>query len=146
MDRARLLGLLRRKIDETDLPTSDRTDEELLEYIKDAAEELGLRRVSGMTSFTIVSDAASAGYGISPNPTTEQGHMLATLAALELLRDEYRGKLNRGELGVNWKSGLESESTIAAEKAWREQFDDLESWLEHLIIMHNSGSHATRPQ
>lgn len=146
MTSERLLKLLRRKINETDLPTSDRTDEELLDALMDAAEVLGLRMISGMSSFVVQSDATKANYGITPEPTTEQAHLLATEAALEILRNDYFGKLNRGEIGVNWKSGLEEESTIAAEKAWDKVLKDLESQLELLITFNKSGSHATRPQ
>lgn len=146
MDTTRLLGLLRRKLNETELSVSTYTDAELLEYVRDAVEVLALRKISGLSDLTVDPDPLSVSYGISPIPTTEEGHMLSLLAALEILRETYRGKLNRGEIGLNWKSGLEEESTISAEKAWRDVIRDFESQLDLLIIMNKSGSHATRPQ
>lgn len=146
MTLADVLGLLRRMIDETDLTVSNTTDQELILDLKDAAETLSLRMISGMSSYSFVSDVLSASYGITPAPTTEHAHMLCRLAALNILRDQFRGKLNRGELGINWKSGQEEESTISAAKEWQTVLEDMENELELLITFNKSGSHGLRVQ
>lgn len=142
----RVLELFRRKISETDLELSNLTDEELLEYIRDAAEELALRKVIGMDTLVVDPDQGSATYGITPEPTTEQGHMLALKATSLLLREQYIGKVNRGELGHSWKSGLEEESTIGAEKAWKEAIKYHEQSLEELLLIKRAPITGTRPQ
>lgn len=142
----RVLTLFRRKISETDLEISNLTDEELLEYIRDAAEELALRKVAGMDGLTVDPDQGSSTYGITPEPTTEQGHMLALKAAILLLREVYIGKVNRGELGMSWKSGLEEESTIGSEKAWRDTVRNHEQSLEELLLIKRAPITGTRPQ
>lgn len=147
IDLDRLLGILRRKISESDLMLSDYTNDELLEYIRDAVDKLSLRRITGMDQIVVVTDTNLSGYGITPTTiTVEQGHMLACQAALDVLQETYRGKINRGELGVAWKSALEEESSISAEKAWDRAIATVAQELEHLIILHKSDSHATRPQ
>jgi hypothetical protein len=69
--------------------------------------------------------------------------MLALQATIDLLEREYRGKLFRGEIGVSWKSGLESESTISAEKAYKQILDDLDADLEGLILIDRANANTS---
>lgn len=143
---ADVLALLRQMIDETDLATSNLTDQELITYLRGAAELLSLRMISGMSSYVFVSDSILSNYGITPELTTEHAHMLCRAAALNILRSQFRGKLNRGELGLSWKSGEEEESTISAAKEWKQVIDDFDNELTLLITFNKSGSHGLRVQ
>lgn len=142
MNTTRVLETTRRWIAQTDLTTSDYTDSELLEYMRDAKELMELRKVAGMEELTINPTVET----ITPDPTMEQGHMLALKTAYLVLDDEYRNKLFRGALGLSWRSGLEQESTINAEKAWRQTLTNLDEELEILILVKRAPTNGTRPQ
>lgn len=141
-----IIGLLRRKINETDLEISDLTDEELLLVLKDAAGELGARRlgVFNNDAITVITDQTDPNYGISPELSVPEGHILATKAALMILQGEYNDRISRGVLGISWRSGLEEMSTIAASGSWKIIISGLESRLEELILIHRSKTAGTR--
>jgi len=139
MTTEQVLGLLRRKLDEVDLELSDWTDEELLLQLRDAAEELGVRSVAAFSTMTVITNVDDGELGFSPEPTTAEGHMLAYMAAAQLLRADYQSKVKRGAIGLSWRSGLEEASTINIEKAWKAAIADMETSLEELII-HSLGS------
>ncbi len=142
----RVLRMLRRLLAESDLVLSNLTDEEMLEFVLDAEEQLTLRDIPSWQTFTIGTDNAAVGYGISPEPTTQEGHMMALQAAIMMLDGAYRGRLFKGELGVSWRSGLESASTISAEKAYREALKGLELQLERLILLARASTAGVRAQ
>lgn len=135
MDHTKILALLRRKINEADLEVSDWTDEELLLACTDAVEELGLRGVARFDALTVDSDQTSTTYGITPEPTTEEGHILGYMVAAHMLSQEYADKVKRGALAVSWRSGLEEASTISAEKAWRLVISDFAAKVDELIAI-----------
>lgn len=143
MDHTKILALLRRKISETDLETSDWTDEELLQAMGDAVEELGLRGVARFAAMTVDSDQTSGTYGITPEPTTEEGHILAYMTAAHMLSQDYSDKVKRGALAVSWRSGLEEASTISAEKAWRLVIADFADTLDQLIAIHRANAKSS---
>lgn len=134
MTTEHVLGLLRRKLDETDLEVSDWTDEELLLQLRDAVEELGIRGIATFADMSVGTDIDADVYGFNPEPTTHEGHMLAYKAAAMLLKADYQSKVKRGALGMSWRSGLEESSTINQEKAWNGAIKDMERALEELII------------
>lgn len=143
----RVLSYLRRLIDQTDLASANiLSDLELLEFLRDAAETLGMRKIEGMDAFEIVELIQDPNYGITPEPTTEQAHLMCLAAAIAILAEQYRGKLNRGELGVNWTSGLESESTGSAVAAWGRVIQGYQDDLDLMITFNKSGRHGTRVQ
>lgn len=131
MDAAAILAVVRRRLAQADLATSDFTDSELMEYVQESADILSLRPIPGMGDLVIDTVAIT----ISPEPTKEQGYMLALMTVSRVLEDEYDGKLFRGELAVSWQSGLESETTISAEKAWAQALADLEVELDRMILV-----------
>ena len=147
MDFRRILTVIREKIGETDLVVSDLTDPELLAVIKTSQEILDLRGLLAVASLVVGTDQTDvATYGIVPEPTTEAGHYLAIHAALAILRSEYYAKIKTGTLGVSWRSGLEGESTLGAEKAWRMVIAGLEDEFEQLFIIRNTTSSGVRSQ
>jgi hypothetical protein len=124
-----VLALLRRIVGDVDETVSD--DTELFTALQDAQQGLELKRMPGLNTL-VVTPAAST---ITPDPTTEQGHLLALYAAIMLLDQSYRERLSRGELGTSWTSGLEGESTISAAKAYKDAIDRLRSELADLIAI-----------
>lgn len=146
MTTEQVLKVLRRHLNEVDPVVSELTDEELLEALSDARDILELRKVTGVDELAVGSELGDPDYGILPEPTIEQGHMLALQAAANLLEQKYRSRLFQGELGVSWQSGLESESTISAEKAYRDALQSLRDQLTELILIKRAPTSATRPQ
>lgn len=146
MTTDQVLSVLRRYIDEVDQAVSTLTDEELLKAISDARDKLELRKVQGVASLTVQPDVSLANYGITPDSSLEQGHMLALQAAINLLEAKYRNRLFQGELGTAWRSGLEEESTISAEKAYRAAIATLVDQLTDLILIKRAPLAGTRPQ
>lgn len=140
------LRRVRRLLAEVDLAASDVTDPELLEATEDARRILELRKVSGMDAMVIGFVQEQPGYGIFPDPTDEQGEMLALQTAADMLDDAYRGRVSRGEIGTSWTSGLESESTIQQQKAYRDAIGQLRSNLEELKLIKRAPTAGTRPQ
>jgi hypothetical protein len=143
MTTERVLALLRRKLAESNLAVSPYEDYELLSHMTDAQEELGLRKSAQGVELLVIDPADGS---ITPEPTTEQGHVLALKTASNLLHQEYSGRVMRGELGVSWRSGLEEMSTISSEKAWRQAVQRLDETLEELLLIKNSPQTGTRPQ
>jgi hypothetical protein len=43
--------------------------------------------------------------------------------------------VNRGELGISWRSGWEEESSIQAEKAYRTMIEGVSKELETLVML-----------
>jgi hypothetical protein len=145
MTNAAVLSVLRRILSEVDLTISDLTDEELLAEISDARDLLELRKVSGMDGLVVGYDQSQSGYGIVPDPTLEQGHMLALAAAIRLLNANFRSRTSRGELGTSWESGLEAESTISAAKVYEQAIQGLQRELDALVLIKRAPTAGTRP-
>lgn len=145
MNTAQILNRIRRLIEQTDpsLATS-MTDEELLEHILDAVNELTIANVDGINivatatpAFTVGTDQTSSTppYGVTPTPTVRQGELLCFTAAMNILDANFRGAVLRGELGSSWTSGLEQQSTITAAQLYKESLDDLRQQRDELIMM-----------
>lgn len=127
------LKMLRRKMEDVDTAALRRTDTQLLENAEDLRLELASRQLLGFSGITVDSVKSSPTYGIL-NGTDDQMIILVYAVALSVLHATYRQRVDRGELGVSWQSGLESESSISAEKAYRQMLADLETTLDQLII------------
>jgi hypothetical protein len=140
------LKLVRRRMAEVDVATSAYTDEELLEAGSDARDWLELKLISGMDALSVDFDPDSADYGFSPEPTLEQAYMLMLRASHELLEQQYTTRLLRGEIGISWRSGLEEESSISAQKAYIQLIDDVASELTELIMIAKSLTIGFRSQ
>lgn len=142
MTAAAIISLIRRRIAQSDLVTSTVTDTELMDYVQEAADRLSLRPVTGFSDLVMDTSAIT----ITPEPTLEQGYMLGLYATLLYMEDEYTGKLATGSLGVSWSSGIESESTISAEKAWSDALGQLEEEVDSMILVKWGPITGTRPQ
>lgn len=127
------LKMLRRKMADVDTAAQRRTDTELLDNAADLRLELAARQLRGFADITVDSVKSSPTYGIL-NATDEQGLILVYTVAHSVLNSIYRQRVERGELGVSWSSGLESESSISAEKAYKQLLDDLVRTADELII------------
>jgi hypothetical protein len=81
-----------------------------------------------------------------PDPTLEQGYLLSLGAAVKLLERSFYGRLNRGELGVAWQSGLEQESTITAAQTYRTSINALRSRFDAQVCVHRAPTAGLRIQ
>jgi hypothetical protein len=104
-----------------------------LETAEDMRLELAARQLQGFTSITVDPVKSSPTYGIL-NGTDDQMLILMYSVALATLNSTYRQRVDRGELGISWQSGLESESSISAEKAYRQMLTDLEAIIDQLMV------------
>lgn len=128
------LKMLRRKVADVDVAAQRRTDTQLLDTAADALLELVVRAVSGFEAITIVSSKANpATYGIQGH-TDAQAMILMYAVAHDVLSSTYRQRVDRGELGISWTSGLEAESSISAEKAYKQMLDELAAARDQLLI------------
>jgi hypothetical protein len=140
------LKMLRRKLADVDPAAYRRTDLELLSTAEDIRMELAVRQVMGFSDVTVGLTRADAGtYGIN-DATEAQLLLLIYGTAHSVLAATYRQRVDRGELGVSWRSGLEEESTISAEKAYKTLLDDLQQTFEQLLITYQRGSANARMQ
>jgi hypothetical protein len=140
MDSATYLAMLRRRLKDVS-PAAERfTDDELWEQTQDMVLELTVRPPHGFVGYTVTLS------GFTPYPTDEDGLLILTKVQYTLLRDIYRDKINRGELGGSWKSGLEEESTIDSRKAFADVLVELEKTLDELIILRSKLLSGSRVQ
>lgn len=149
MTTVQVLDKLRRILAEVDTSTSVLTDPELLAAVSDERDDLELEKVVDFDQLTVGYDESdTATYGILPSNlvTLELGTILAYRAAGSILRQTYRDRVSRGEIGTSWTSGLEGESTLQAGRDYQAQIDDVEEQAETLILIKRSPTSATRPQ
>lgn len=147
MTTASVLGFLRRKLAAVDLATSDLTDEELLAAIDDRRRSYAIRQWGTFVNLAVGTDQDDEDtYGIIPDPTDEEGTALALGAAIDLLEQQFLGRLDRGEIGTTWSSGLESESTVQAAKAYGDRISEIQSELTAIKLISRAPTSATRPQ
>jgi len=142
-----VLLVLRRLIDEVDESLSDYTDPELLAALSDARDALEVQGITGFAALAVGTDVTDdETYGIVPEPSVQQAVILAYRAAVALLRQVYNAKVRRGELGGSWTSGLEGESTINTQRAYKEAVDDLERQADGFVAILMALRTGTRPQ
>jgi hypothetical protein len=145
VDVANIIQLLRRRITEVDPGTSVYSDPDLTQCIKNAVVVLKTFKVQGFASATPFVVALQPP-GITPEPTDEQGVIIAYRSAVDILTDEYQKRLKEGTLGVSWQSGLESESSITAAKSYQERIADLTQELDSMILIQGAQFTAFRAQ
>lgn len=143
---ADILTLFRRKLNETLVELDDRTDEELMLALSDAALELSARKISVFQTVTIGTDSSLSGYGFVPELTIAEAFLVIYKAMSNLFTLDYNDKISRGSLGFSWKSGLEEMSTINADKSWRGIISGFNTTLEELILIYRSQAAGTRTQ
>lgn len=144
MTSAQMLALLRRKIADTDV-TAAYNDEQLWTFVGDAQLFLSVKQVGGMSGYVVVSDANVAGFGIAPAPANDHAYIMVLQTTYDVLRQRYHDLVDSGAIGVAWRSGLEEESSISAEKAFKGTLNDLRREIDSLILIQNRTTFATRP-
>jgi len=128
------MKMVRRKLNDVDTAAQRRTDAQLLAAAEDLRFELAVRAVGGFSDIVIGQNKAdTANYGIK-NATDAQFMLLCYGVAYDVLSSTYRERVDRGELGISWRSGLEEESSIAAEKAYRGMLDEIDGQYKELLI------------
>jgi hypothetical protein len=139
-----MLALLRRKIADTDV-TASYSDEQLWTSVDDARVFLAVKQVKAMTNYVVELDPNLVGFGITPAPDDDHAYIIVLQATYDILRQRYHDLVDSGAIGVAWRSGLEEESSIQAEKAFKDVLTELRRELDALIIIQNRSSSATRP-
>lgn len=128
------LKMLRRKLSDVDTAAQRRTDIQLLSSAEDARVELAVRLVQGFETVAIgLNRQDTANYGIK-NASDAQMVILIYAVSHEVLSSTYRERVDRGELGISWRSGLEEESSISAERAYKAMLDELKSDYNQLLV------------
>jgi hypothetical protein len=128
------LKMLRRKLSDVDTAAQRRTDLQLLSSAEDARVELAVRLVQGFDTVAIgLNRQDISTYGIQ-NASDSQMVILIYAVAHEVLSSTYRERVDRGELGVSWRSGLEEESSISAERAYKAMLEELKSDYNQLLV------------
>lgn len=145
MTNAALLAMFRRRLRDVDPTAPLYADSVLWEYASDRLVIMQSRRVTGASGLSITTTGIGAGVA---GGTIEDalGVLLVTQAAALLLRDLYTDKVQRGEFGVTWKSGLESESTVDARKAFDDAIVALEREAKELTLIRASQTSGIRVQ
>lgn len=146
MTTAQVLDRLRRLINDRDPSTALYDDEDLLQALGDARDELEARRLLGFEDLVVVSQEGAVGFGITPEPTLEQGLLLVKLAAVFILNQIYHDRLSRGEIGMTWASGPESESTINADRSYQLMLRTMNQDVESAILIYRSQQAGFRVQ
>jgi hypothetical protein len=118
------------------------TDVELFQYVRDAV--LWFIGRGHLEFETFVLD--DSGLTITPEPTTVQSLLLAYRTAALRLTDIYNTKVDAGEVGRSWRSGLEAESSITLAKSYQDTVKSLEQELETLLLIKNAPETGARFQ
>jgi hypothetical protein len=116
----------------------------LLQALEDARALLAVKVVSGMSGYTI--DPSDTETGISPDLSEDDAYPIVLQAALDLLQQRYADLTQSGALGVVWKSGLEEESTVTVERAYRNAVNAIRRELEAVLLIRMRATSATRVQ
>lgn len=85
---------------------------------------------------------------LTPVPRSDELVILAKRTAHGILTQEYRRRVASGELGISWRSGLEEESSIQAEKAYAGLLAALAREADELLAIGSAslGFHGFRSQ
>lgn len=146
LSNTEILRMLRQKVTEVDPGTYSYEGEDLVVALGDALIHLQAKNVRNMNLYTVNTDPTVEPLGITPEPEAPDALIIMLHAAVELLSNEYRGRLKRGEMGISWRSGLEEESSITAAKEYRAMVAQLENDLTALILIHGITRHGARIQ
>ena len=133
-----IIRLLQERIVDVDPATALFTEEQLMVALSDALRVLQVKSVSGMSDYTVVTDPNDADYGFTPEVTDIHGTMLVLKAAVDILNNEFRGRVRTGELGSSWSSGLEQESSITAAKEYRFAIAELADELTSILLIRDT--------
>lgn len=141
MNTPQAIALLSRKLQVTDSSLT-LEDADLLVAIEDARAFLDAKSVKNMSDYVI--DVTDTTDGIQPNMTSQHALIVCTQAAVQLLQQRYAELTQAGALGIVWRSGLEEESTVTLERAYRGAITALSRELDTLILSQNRHTSATR--
>jgi hypothetical protein len=137
--------MLRRRLRDVDQTAPLYEDGTLWEYVGDRLTYFQVRKVAGTAGLSVTTAGTSAGVDQAPVEDA-LGVLVVVATAAVLLRDLYTDKVQRGEFGVTWKSGLEQESTVDARKAYEGALDALDREVQQLTLIRASTTSATRVQ
>lgn len=141
MDLSSVIRVIRRKISEVDPATQTLQDGDIATYAGDALSYLRTMLVRGFDTTVVIGvgdDTTPSAFANTAGVATELDEALAMIlayrTAVDILKDEFKGRIRRGEMGVSWKSGLEEESSSRATQAYEAFILEVETELQALIL------------
>lgn len=140
MTNATLLAMLRRRLRDVDQTAELYDDDTLWGYVGDVVTTIQSRKVAGASVITATDT------GLAADVEDSLGLLIVLCSAALLLDDLYTDKVQRGEFGVSWKSGLEQESTIDARKAFADAVAGLRREADELTLIRASTTSGFRAQ
>lgn len=127
-------------IEEIGCNTPTYPDDFLIRYVWKA--NLSLTVLGIVTNVTVDKTAVT----ITPDASTAIGMLLATFAAVSIIRDDILKRLRGGELGLSFTSGATSISTNQAAQYLKGAADSLENFAKLLMTSYLSGDPNTVDQ
>lgn len=144
MTNASFLAMLRRRLRDVDELAPLFDDAVLWGYVADALLTNQQRKVSGLGAVALT--GADPETGFTTDIADDIGLLLVLSAGAMLLRDLYRDRVRRGELGTTWTLGLEQGSTLDQRKAYEAAIAGLEAEAEELKLIRASATSGFRAQ
>lgn len=141
MTAAKILAITRRIIGDATVDDAV-ADLELFQYVSDAGDWFNSRGHVDFVDMLFDMDTVT----ITPEPTIVQGLLLAYRAAMVRMTDIYNAKLDSGDVGRSWRSGLEEESSISLVQGYRAAINTINRELEELIIIKRAPDTGVRWQ
>jgi hypothetical protein len=123
---------------------SDLTDATLLAALRRAVQYYQVQQVSDFDAYTVDVDAFDADSAITPEPSTQLGTILGYTMAAALGRQQYQGRLRRGEFGISWRSGIEEESSVSAAASYKQLIDGLSRQVTELLLVYHRNAQGAR--
>lgn len=139
-----ILDLVWRRAGDVDPAALRYTKADVVKELAHVRRSLAIRKNTLLDGYVVMTTLDAE--AITPEPTDEVGVLLAAATAAALLRRTYTYRVDSGTLGISWRSGLEEESSINAERAYKAMIDRLDREVEELILIRNSQLAGTRPQ
>ena len=119
-------------------------DQNLLTRVDDAVRYFQVQQVGEFLNHTVDVDAFDVEDAVSPVFSDPLGLIVAYWVSLQILQEAYRGRLQRGEFGTLWRSGLEEESTASAAKYYDGRIAAMRTELHELLLVYHREAQGAR--
>lgn len=120
------------------------TDAALLVRLQDAVRYFQVQQVGEFLNHSVDPDAFDVEDAVTPVFPDTLGLIVAYWVSLQVLQEAYRGRLQRGEFGTLWRSGLEEESTATAAKYYDGRIAAMRVELQELLLVYHREAQGAR--